>query len=145
MIHSGPLVPLRRRLVASSLYVILHPIQSRRASHQVEFVFVQIKEDRVANDITIVVTGDKLLRLIDLEILEAIYAKIREHLQRIRAIQIQIGHMVRLVEKRAGLLPRTLLISPVRELGTHHRKGVGSDLRIAQALHRTRDALQRVL
>ena len=45
--------------------------------------------------------------------------------------------MVRLVEERAGFLPGALFISPVGELGAHHRKGVGSDLRIAQPFHWT--------
>ena len=140
LIHRGPFVPFRRSLIAARFHVILHPIQSGRAADQIEFVFVQIEEDRVANHIAIGITCHKLLRLIDFEILVAIDAKIRQHLERLRALDIQIGHVVRLIEKRAAFLPGALFISPVRELGTHHRKGVGSDLRIAQSLHRTAGA-----
>jgi hypothetical protein len=66
--------------------------------------------------------------LIDFEVLKAIDAEIREQFEGVRALHIKIGHVVRLVEKSAGFLPGTLLISPVRKLGPHYWKGIGSYL-----------------
>jgi hypothetical protein len=83
------------------------------------------------------VTGNKLLGLIDFEILKAIYGKVGEQFEGIGALDIKIGHVVRLVEKSAGFLPGALFVSPVRELGTHHRKGIRPYLRIAQPFHWT--------
>ncbi len=87
------------------------------------------------------VTRNKLLRLIDFEIFKAIYTEIREQFECIRALNMKICHMVRLVQKSAGLPPGALFISPVRELGTHHREGIWSYLRITQQFNRTPDGL----
>jgi hypothetical protein len=43
---------------------------------------------------------------------------------------------VGLIEQRAGLAPRLLLVTPVRKLGTHDGEGVRTDLRIPQQLNR---------
>ena len=117
--------------------MILHPIRGGRTADQIELVLVQIKEDGVADDVAIVIAGDKLLGLIDFEILEGIYAEIGEHLERIGTLHIQIRHVVGLVEQRAGFAPGTLFVSPVGELVAHHGKGVRPDLRIAQQLNGT--------
>ena len=95
---------------------MLHPIVSGRAPDEIESIFTQIKEDRVANHIAVMVTCNKLLGLIDFEVFKAIDAKIGEQFESVRALHIKIRHVVRLVEKSAGFLPCTLFISPVREL-----------------------------
>src|SRR5207244_2942086 len=99
-----------------------------RPPDEIESVFGQIKEDGVTNHVSIMVTRNELLGLVDFEIFEGIYAEIGEQLECIRALDIKICHVVRLVEKGAGLPPGTLFISPVRELGAHHRKGIWSYL-----------------
>src|SRR5579859_1995522 len=53
--------------------------------------------------------------------------------------------MMRLVKQRASLFPRPLLIPPIAEFGTHHRKRVRSDLRIAQQSDRVAGALEQFL
>ena len=134
LIDGGPLVALGRGVIAAGLHVILHPVRGGRTSDQVEFVLVQIKQDGVADHVTVGIAGDELLGLVDLEILEAVDAEIGEHLERVGTFDIQIRHVVRLIEKRAGLAPGTLLISPVGELVLHHGKRIGPDLRIAQTV-----------
>jgi hypothetical protein len=52
---------------------------------------------------------------------------------------------VRLIEKRAGLAPRALLVTPIREFQWNDRKRVGTDLRIAQQLNSAAGALQDIL
>ena len=141
LIDGGSLVPFRRRLVAASLQVVLHPVVSGRTPDEIEFILVQIKENRIANHVSIMIAGDKLLGLIDLEILEAIDTQIGEQFERIGTLDIEIGHVVGLVEKSAGFPPGTLFVSPVGELGTHHRKGIWSYLRIAQQFNWTPDGL----
>ena len=132
----GAFVALRRRVVPSRLQVVLHPVVRRRTADEVESVLVEIEQDGVADHVAVVVAGDELFRLIDLEVLEAVDAEIREELQRVGALDVEVGHVVRLVEQRAALAPRALLVAPVRELGPNHRKGIGPDLRIAQQVDR---------
>src|SRR5258708_25652219 len=99
---------------------MLHPIVSRRTADEIESIFSEIKEDRVANHIALMVTGNKLLGLINFKILKAINAKIRKQFDSIRTFNIKIRHVVRLVKKSAGFLPCTLFISPVRKLRAYH-------------------------
>ena len=141
LIDSGPLIPLRGCLVPASLQIILHPIVSGWTPDKIESIFIEIKEDRIANHIAIMVARNKLLGLIDFEVLKAIDAEIGEQFEGVRTVHIKIGHVVRLVEKSAGFLPCTLFISPVRKLGTHHRKGIRSYLRITQQFDWIPDSL----
>jgi hypothetical protein len=92
-----------------------------------------------------VVARDELLRLIDLEVLERVDAEVGQHLERIGALEVEIGHVVRLIEQRAGLAPGPLLVAPVREFVAHDRKGVRPDLRIAHHLDRIARRLERFL
>jgi hypothetical protein len=114
---------------------------SGRTPDEVESIFIEIKEDRITDHITIMVTRNKLLGLIDLEALKAIDPEIGEQLEGVRTLHIKIGHVVRLIEKSAALLPCTLFISPVRKLWPHHRKGIRSYLGITQQLDWTPDGL----
>src|SRR5580658_2228203 len=109
---------------------------SRRTADKIEFVFVQIKKDGIPNYVSIMVTRNKLLSLIHLEILIAIYAQVRQQFERVWTLDIEIRHVVRLVEQSAALLPGALFIPPVSEFGAHHWKGIGSNLRITQPFHR---------
>ena len=103
-----------------------------RASDEIEFVFIQRKENRVTNHIAIRVARNKLFGLIQFKIAKGIHTKIGEQFECIGTFNIKIRHMVRQVEKGAGLPPCTLLISPVCEFVTHDREGVRSYLRIPQ-------------
>src|SRR5207245_11122386 len=109
---------------AASLAVELHPNGRGRSRDKIELVVVQMKENGIANDVAVVVAGNKLLGLIGLESLEAVYTQIRKQLECNRTLDVKISHMVRLIEKSTGVPPRTLFISPVRELGAHYWKGI---------------------
>ena len=61
-------------------------------------VVFQAKQDRVANDIAIVIHGDELLCDFAAEILECIDAKVREQAARIRSFHIEIGHVIGLIK-----------------------------------------------
>jgi hypothetical protein len=144
LINRRPLVSFGRRLIVAAFHVVLYPVERRRASDEAQSLLIEIKEDRVADHVPLVVAGDELLRLIDPEIPEAVDSEIREHFESVAALDIQVRHVMGLVEERARLAPRALFVSPVRELGAHHRKGVGSDLRVSQQLYGTAGALQYV-
>ena len=58
-------------------------------------------------------------------------------------LDVQIGHVVRLIEERAGLAPGTLLVAPVRELAGHLRIDVRPYLRVAHQLDWTADRSQQ--
>src|SRR5262245_27720430 len=139
LIHSRPLVPLAFGFVLAGLQVVLHPIGGGRASYEIEFVFVEVKENCITNNESLFVARNKLLRLVDFESFEAVDTKFREQCERIGTFNVKIRHMVRLVKKRTGLTPRALFIPPVGKLGTHYRKGIRSNLRITQHANRIPD------
>jgi hypothetical protein len=103
-----------------------------------------VKKNRVTDHEAVVVAGDELLRLIHLEVLERVDAEIREQLQRVRSLDVQIRHVMRLVEQRTRLSPRPLFVAPVGELRPDHRERVRPRLRMAQQLNGIAGGLQHV-
>ena len=103
---------------------------------------VQVEEDRVSDDVPVVVAHDELLRLVRREVLERVDAEMGEELDRVRALDLEVEHVVRLVEERGRLAPGHLLVPPVRELGRHRRIDVRPDLRVARHLDGAADGLQ---
>src|SRR6202161_138434 len=81
LVYCGPLVSLRRGLIPAGFHIELNPIRSGRAADQIEAVLIEIEENRIADHVTVMVTGDELLGLAGLEILEAVDAKIVEEFQ----------------------------------------------------------------
>ena len=77
--------------------------------------------NHVADHLPIVVACHKLLGSVRYEIFEAVHAQIRQQFQGIRALYVHVCHVLGLVEKHTGLLPRTLLISPIGKFTRHHR------------------------
>src|SRR5689334_4166634 len=75
-----------------------------------------------------------LLGLVDREVRRAVDGRAGDQLQRVRALDEQVHHMVRLVEQDGRLAPGTLLAPPVGELGRHDRVDVRADLRTSQEL-----------
>ena len=110
----------------------MHPAGSWRPPHQIQFILVEIKENGVADDKTIVTAGDKLFRLIDFEVLERINGEIGKQFQSVRPFDVQVGHVVGLIKKSAGFTPRALFIPPVGKFGPDNRKRIWPDLRISQ-------------
>ena len=126
-------VVLRRRDVESAgLGVELNPVRRRRAPDEQQAVLGQVEQNAVADDVAVIRARNELLGAIDGEALEAVGRQIREQLQGIRALDVLLDHVVRLVEQDAGVSPRALLVAPVRVLGRDDRIHVGADLRIAE-------------
>src|SRR5687767_10905327 len=106
LIHSGSLVGFSSCAITARFEVVLNPVRSRRTSHEIEPVFVQVKQNRVANHISAVITGNELLGLIYFETVEAIDAKVGQQFEGIRTFNIEVRHMVRLIKESARLSPR---------------------------------------
>jgi hypothetical protein len=134
LVDERALVALGLGVVTARLEVVLHPVQRRRPADEHEAIRREMEQDRVADHVAIVVAGDELLRRVDAKVVERIDAESGDQLQRIGTFEIQVRHVVGLVEQCAGLAPRALLVAPVRELVRHHREGVRADLRVAQHL-----------
>jgi hypothetical protein len=142
LIDRGSFIALDLDVVLAGLGVEVHPIAGGWTSDQAQRVLVEIEQNRVADHVSVRRAGHELFALVDLEILEAVHTEIGQQLHRVRAFDVQVRHVMRLVEQGAGFAPRPLFVSPVREFMTHDRKGVGSDLRIAQQLNRVSCGLQ---
>ena len=93
-VHGRALVALDRGVVVAGLAVVLHPVVRRRSPDEVEEILVEVEEDRVADHVAVVVAGDELLGLVDLERREAVDTGVREQLERIRALDVHVGHVV---------------------------------------------------
>jgi hypothetical protein len=127
-IDSRPFVSFHGGVISAGLDVVLHPIGGGRPPDKIEPVLAQIEKNGIANDISLGIARDKLLGLMDLEIPETVHRKVRQQSQSIGALHVEVRHMVRLIEQRAGLAPGQLLVSPIRKFRLDDRKGIRPDL-----------------
>ena len=93
--------------------MVLNPIVNRGPADEHQFVFVEIKENPVTKNVSVVITSNKLFGFVNGEIRKAINAGCGEKFERVRAFNPHIRHVVGLVEENAGFLPGTLFIPPV--------------------------------
>ena len=125
-----PVVLLDFYIVSARFGMELDPTCSRRASDKHQFVRLQVKQDSVANHMAVVTAGSELLGSVDRELFETIEAEMRSHLNRIRTIDVDVRHVVGLVEKNASISPRALFIPPVRVFGGNDGIDIGAYRRI---------------
>ena len=100
-VHGGALVALDRHVVAAGLGVVLHPVVGGGTSDEAHAVFVEEEEDPVADHVAVVVAGDELLGLVHREVLEGVHAERGEQPDHVGALDVEVGHVVRLVEEGA--------------------------------------------
>ena len=134
-VRGRPLVAVEGDVEVARLGVVLHPVVGRGATDEVDAVLVEEEEDRVADHVAVVVHGDELLRLADLEVLERVDAERGEELDDVRPLDVEVGHVVRLVEQRRRLTPGDLLVHPIRELARDARVDVRPDLGVPGHVH----------
>jgi hypothetical protein len=125
--------------------VELDPVVGRRSADQAHPVLVEKEQDSVTDDQAIRVAGDELLRFADLEVAEAVDAQVREQPEDVRPLDVQVGHVVRLVEQCGSLPPGTLLVPPIAVLGRDLGVDVGADLRIANQRYRISGGIEQFL
>ncbi len=138
-------VVLEVELVVARLAVVAQPVGGGVAAHPDELVIVQVKQDAVADHVAGRSAGHELLGHVHREVGHAVDPDALDQLQRIRALEVEVHHVVRLVEQHRRLPPRLLLAPPVRELVGHDRVDVGAGLRVAQELGRVFVRVQDVL
>jgi len=97
-----------------------------------------VEEDRIADEVALVVHRDELLGPVDSEVLEAVHACVAQEAERVGSGDEQVGHVVRLIEEGHRIPPRELLGPPIRELGGHREDG-RARLGVAQQLDRAPD------
>jgi hypothetical protein len=85
-----------------------------------------MKQNAVANHIAVVAAWNELLGFTGGEFGKTVDRKMREQLESVGPLQILLHHVMRLIEKNAGLPPGTLLIAPVRVLRGNHRIDISS-------------------
>ena len=135
-VGGGTLVHLGLHVVAAGLGVKLDPVRYGRNADKDKAVLFQVKENAIADDIAVVAARSKLLGAIDGEIGEAVCGQMREQFEGVGTLDIQVGHVMILIEKNGGLAPGALLVAPVGELGGDNGKDTRSDLRIAEHVYR---------
>ena len=115
-------LPIERVVVAPDAHVVaarcgvkVQPVDRRRNADGLVLVLLEVKENVVADDVAVVVDGDELLGHVDRKFRDTIDGKATDQLQRVGAFDVQVGHVMRLVEDDRGAAPRHLLVAPVRE------------------------------
>src|SRR5690606_5057361 len=142
----------RRARIVDDVDVVLallglehQPAGGRRAADIDELFLGQVEDDTVADYVAIGRGRDVLLRLVDFPALDRVDHRVRQQLQRIRALDVEVEHVVRLVEQHGTVLPGPLFGTPVGEVRRDHRIDIGTDLRIAQLGDDVGSILQNLL
>jgi hypothetical protein len=145
-------LPVERVVVAPDAHVVaaragmeVQPVDRRRNADGLVFVLLEVEEDVVADDVAVVVDGDELLRHVDRKFRDAVDGELADHFQRVGTFDVEIRHVVRLIEQDRGAAPSLLLVAPIRELLHHARDDGGRRLRFPQKLHRAAGLLNRLL
>ena len=126
-----PIIAFQLDVPVAGLGVKLGPIDAWNSSDHVELVLLRAKQDHVADHVTSVAARNEMLGLGGREALEAVDGEIGEQALGIGPFHGQLGHVVRLVVEDSALPPSSLFVSPVGELGSHHRIDIGADLGVA--------------
>ena len=130
-------------VVAARRRVIVEPVDGRRNTDGLVLVVLEVEQDVVADHIAVVVDRHELLRHVDREVRDAIDRELADHLQRVTAFDIEVGHVVRLIEQNRSTSPGQLLVAPVREFLHHARHHGRRSLRLPQQLDRVARLLNR--
>ncbi len=106
-------LPIERVVVAPDAHVvaagggvIVQPVDGRRNADGLVLVLFEVEENVVADDVAVIVDGYELLGHVDGELRDAVDGKFADQLQRIGALDVQVGHVVRLVEQDRGTCAR---------------------------------------
>ena len=99
------LVELHLDVVVAGLGVVGDPVQRRSTADEVEPIVAEREQDHVTDHVTGRCARHEVLGLPDLEAVEAVDREVREQLSGVGALHREVGHVERLVEEDAGLLP----------------------------------------
>ncbi|CDO38093.1 hypothetical protein SPHV1_50060 [Novosphingobium sp. KN65.2] len=142
--HRRTIVKFELDIVAL-LGLITQPVRRRSAADVAELFGGEPEDDPIADDMAVRRGRHILLGLIDRPPLGRIDHRIGQKLEGIFSADVQIHHVVGLIEQNRAVLPGPLFRTPVREFRRHDRIDVSPQLRIAQHLDGTTRALQNLL
>ena len=117
-----------RDIVAAGLPMKLDPVRARRPADENEPVPFEMKQDAVADHVAAVAARHILLGPVFGKVREGIDRRVGDELQRIRTLDVDVDHVMGLVEQDAAIAPGALLVAPVRVFGRDDRIHVGADL-----------------
>jgi hypothetical protein len=112
--------------------VELNPVRRRRPADEHEVVLLEVEQDAVADHVPAVAARDELLGAVDGEVREAVDREVRAQLHCVGALDVDVDHVVRLIEQHGALPPCGLLVAPVRKFARYDGVDVSADARIAQ-------------
>ena len=142
--HRRTVIEFDRHVVAAGFAVIPQPVRRRRATDIGKRLFFLPEHDPVTDHVAVRRGRHILLGLARRPALRRVDHRVRQQLARITPTDVEIDHVVRLVEQHRAVLPRPLFGPPVRKLGRHHRVNISTKLRIAQHFDRIAASLQHV-
>src|SRR5678815_3918610 len=85
-------------VIPSGFGVVLHPVVNRGPADEQQTILREMKEDGVADDVSVVVASNELLGLVDGEIRKRVDTSRRQQLEGVGAINKHVGHVVGLVK-----------------------------------------------
>ena len=118
-------------LVSAGFSLKLNPVGTGCTANKYEFIFRQMEQNSIADNMPVVATGYVLFGPVEWKIGEAVDRRVRDQFNRIGTLNKNIHHVVSLIEKDAGFPPGSLFIAPVAKLGGDYRVDIGADLRIS--------------
>jgi hypothetical protein len=122
--------------VTTGLTVVEQPVGGRCATHVGVLVLCLAEEDAVADHVAAGGGWHVLLGLVDLELGHGVDRRVGDQLDGIGTLQEHVVHVVGLIVEHRGVTPGLLFLDPVGEVRRDHRVDVGTDLRVAQQVHR---------
>ena len=119
-------------VVAAVLGLEAKPVGCRRTADVNELFLGQVENYAVTDDMAVWRGRDILLGLVDRKSLHGVGGRVGQQLERVFAPQVQIHHVMGLVEKYHAVLPGPLFHAPVVKFGRDDRIDIRSDPRVAQ-------------
>ena len=86
--------------------------------------------------VAVVVDRDELLGHVDREVRDAVDREVADQLEGVGTLDVEVGHVVRLIEQHGRATPGELLVAPVAELLDDARHDRRRGLRLPQQLDR---------
>ena len=123
-------------VVAAGFSVVTNPVGGRSAADEDQFILLQVEQDAVADHMAAVADRNVLLGAVNREVGKAVDGGVGDELDGVRPLDIDVHHVMALIEQYGAVAPCMLFAAPVVEFGSYDRIYVGADLGVAQQINR---------
>ena len=123
-------------VVTTSFCVVTNPVGGRSTANEHEFVLGQMEQDAVADYMAAMANWHILFGAVNREIGERIDGSIGQQFDGVRAFDVDVHHVMALIEQYSAVAPCILFTAPVVEFRGYYRIYVSADLGIAQQVNR---------